>query len=65
MPDLILDDVPEEVVEALARRAAEHGRTVETEHLIILEEALGLKGAAFWRRRGAARGNARPHPDPV
>jgi plasmid stability protein len=59
MSDLILNDVPEEVIEALARRAAEHGRTVEAEHVIILEEALGLKGASFWRRAAALREETR------
>ena len=40
MPELLVRDVPENVVEALRRRAAEHGRTEEAELRSIIEEAL-------------------------
>jgi plasmid stability protein len=40
MPDPILDDVPDDLVEALERRAALHGRSAEDEHRLILIEAL-------------------------
>jgi plasmid stability protein len=56
MPQLLVRDVPLGVVEALKRRAAEHGRSAEAEHRIILEEALRAK--ACWilgARRGASR----------
>ena len=42
MPDLVIDDVQEELVEALERRAARNGRTSEEEHLQILIEALSV-----------------------
>ena len=38
MPQLLVRDVPQGVAEALKRRAAEHGRSAEAEHRIILEE---------------------------
>jgi len=41
MPQLLVRDVPQDVVEALKRRAAEHGRSAEAEHRIILEETRG------------------------
>jgi plasmid stability protein len=40
MSQLLVSDVPQDVVEALERRAAEHGRSAEAEHRVILEEAL-------------------------
>ena len=57
---LLVRDVPQEVVEALKRRAAEHGRSAEAEHRLILEEALRAGRAGFWERaaklRSATRG---------
>ena len=53
MPQLLVRDVPQDVVEALKRRAAEHGRSAEAEHRIILEEAL-RPGRARFRERAAA-----------
>jgi hypothetical protein len=32
MPQLLVRDVPLDVIEALKRRAAEHGRSAEAEH---------------------------------
>jgi antitoxin FitA len=55
MPQLLVRDVPHDVVEALKRRAAEHGRSAEAEHRIILEEALRAGRAAFRQRAGALR----------
>lgn len=52
MADLILRDIDPEVVEGLRRRAAPHGRSVEGEARIILEDSLGL---AKRRAREAAR----------
>lgn len=40
MPQLLVRDVPRDVVEALKRRAASHGRSAEAEHRAILESAL-------------------------
>ena len=53
MAQLLVRDVPQEVVEALKRRAAEHGRSAEAEHRLILEEALRA-GRADFRQRAAA-----------
>ena len=47
MPELLVRDVPEDVVEALRRRAAEHGRSDEAEHRSILEEALCVPRAGI------------------
>jgi len=55
MPQLLVRDVPQDVVEALKRRAAEHGRSAEAEHRIILEEALRPGRAGFWQRAAALR----------
>jgi antitoxin FitA len=40
MPELLVRDLPEDIVEALRRRAATHGRSEEAELRAILEEAL-------------------------
>jgi len=55
MPQLLVRDVPQDVVEALKRRAAEHGRSVEAEHRIILQEAPCAGRAGFWERAAALR----------
>jgi plasmid stability protein len=55
MPQLLVRDVPLDVVEALKRRAAEHGRSAEAEHRIILEQSLLPGRAGFWERAAALR----------
>ena len=55
MAQLLVRDVPQDVVEALKRRAAEHGRSAEAEHRVILEEALRAGRARFWERAAALR----------
>src|SRR5689334_10776648 len=55
MPQLLVRDVPQDVVEALKRRAAEHGWSAEAEHRLILEEALRAGRAGFWERAAALR----------
>ena len=52
---------PRDVVEALTRRAAEHGRNAEAEHRFILEEALCAGRAGFWQRAAALREETRGH----
>lgn len=52
MPQLLVRGVPQDVVEALKRRPAEHGRSPEAEHRFILEEALR---AGFWERAATLR----------
>ena len=59
MPQLLVRNVPQDVVEALKRRAAEHGRSAEAEHRIILEEALRAGRAGFWERAAALRAETR------
>ena len=59
MPQLLVRDVPLEIVEASKRRAAEHGRSAEAEHRIILEEALRAGRAGFWERAAALRAETR------
>ena len=48
MPQLLVRDVPADLVEALKRRAAENGRSAEAEHRLILEAALRADRAGFW-----------------
>jgi len=50
MPDLLVNDVPEEIVAALKLQAAEHGRSVEDEHRAILEQILRPDCSAFRER---------------
>jgi plasmid stability protein len=55
LSQLLVRDVPQDVVEALKRRAAENGRSAEAEHRIILEEALRAGRAGFRERAAALR----------
>jgi plasmid stability protein len=59
LPQLLVRDVPLDVVEALKRRATEHGRSAEAEHRVILEEALCAGRAGFWERAAALREETR------
>ena len=59
MPQLLVRDVPQDVVEALKRRAAGHGRSAEAEHRLILEEALCAGRAGFWQRAAKLRAETR------
>lgn len=47
MPNLTVRHLDEALVERLERRAAEHGRTAEDEHRVILEEALRVQSPAM------------------
>jgi antitoxin FitA len=55
VPQLLVRELPADVVAALKRRAAEHGRSAETEHRAILEEALCAGRAGFWERAARLR----------
>lgn len=59
MPQLLVRDVPGEIVAALKRRAASHGRSAEAEHRIILEQALNAGRDSFRARAGALRDRTR------
>jgi plasmid stability protein len=48
MPQLLVRDVPAELVDALKRRAAAAGRSAEAEHRRILEAALSKPARDFW-----------------
>ena len=59
MPQLLVRGVPVDVVEALKRRAVEHGRSAEAEHRLSLEQALRVGRAGFWERAAALRAATR------
>ena len=47
MAQLLVRNVPLDVVEALKRQASSHGRSAEAEHRAILESALKAGRASF------------------
>lgn len=55
MPQLLVRDVPRDIVEALKRRASSHGRSAEAEHRAILEAALRAGRDAFRARASRLR----------
>ena len=55
MAQLLVRDVPRDVVEALKRRASSHGRSAEAEHRAILEQALKAGRESFRARAGLLR----------
>jgi plasmid stability protein len=55
MSQLLVRGVPPDIVKALKRRAADHGRSAEAEHRLILEAALRPGRADFWERAAALR----------
>ena len=55
MPQLLVRGVSPDIIEALKRRAAEHGRSAEAEHRLILEAALRTDRSDFWERASALR----------
>lgn len=59
MPQLLVRDVPRDVVEALKRQAANHGRSAEAEHRAILEKALKAGRQAFRERADRLRAQTR------
>jgi len=59
MAQLLVRDLSTDLVDALKRRAAEHGRSAEAEHRIILEEALRPKDNGFWERAAKLRERTR------
>jgi plasmid stability protein len=59
MAQLLVRDVPQDVVDALKRRAAEHGCSAEAEHRLILEQTLRPGRAGFWERAAMLREETR------
>jgi plasmid stability protein len=55
MAQLLVRDIPRDIVEALKQRAARHGRSAEAEHRAILQEALHPARVAFRQRARALR----------
>jgi plasmid stability protein len=55
MPQLLVRDVPRDVIDALKRRASAHGRSAEAEHRAILEQALKSGREGFRARARALR----------
>ena len=55
MAQLLVRDVPRDVVEALKLQASRHGRSAEAEHRAILEAALRAGRETFRTRAGALR----------
>ncbi|HEY3797929.1 MAG TPA: Arc family DNA-binding protein [Caulobacteraceae bacterium] len=55
MPQLLVRDVPRDVMEALKRQAAANGRSAEAEHRAILEGALKAGRAGFATRAASLR----------
>lgn len=55
MPQLLVRDVPAEIVDALKRRAAKAGLSAEAEHRRILEEVLGSSKDEFLARAARQR----------
>jgi len=55
MAQLLVRDVPRDVVDALKRQAANHGRSAEAEHRLILEAALKAGREGFRERAARLR----------
>jgi antitoxin FitA len=55
MAQLTVRNVPDEVVKALRVLAAQHGRSAEAEHRLILAQRLGGEKQEFWTRADALR----------
>ena len=53
MAQLLVRNVPLDVIDALKRRAQSHGRSAEAEHRLILQQAL-TEGRGEFRTRAAA-----------
>jgi plasmid stability protein len=59
MPQLLVRNVPLDVVQELKRRAAEHGRSAEAELRHLLEETLRPGRDGFWERAAKLREETR------
>jgi plasmid stability protein len=55
MAQLIVRKVADELARSLKIRAAQHGRSAEAEHRLILEQALGGETTDFWARADKLR----------
>jgi plasmid stability protein len=59
MGQLTVRNVPDEIVRALRIRAAKHGRSAESEHRLILKDALAPADEDFWSKADALRTKSR------
>ena len=59
MPQLVVRNVPDQVVRRLRIQAAQHGRSAEAEHRLILRQALGEGEGDFWAEADAMRNASR------
>ncbi len=59
MAQLTVRNVPDNLARALRVRAARHGRSAESEHRLILAQALESEEADFWGRADAFRSRTR------
>ncbi len=59
VPQLLVRDVPRDVVDALKRQASSHGRSAEAEHRAILEQALKAGRQGFRARAARLRDQTR------
>jgi plasmid stability protein len=59
MAQLLVRNVPPDIVDALKRRATRHGRSAEAEHRAILEDALKAGRASFRATAAALREETR------
>jgi plasmid stability protein len=59
MAQLLVRNVPRDVVEALRERASAHGRSVEAEHRALLETVLKAGRAGFAERAAKLREQTR------
>ena len=55
MPQLLIPDIAESLLQQLQQQATRHGRTVEAEARVILEDALRLDPAKVWAEVDAIR----------
>lgn len=59
MSQLLVRNVPENIVAALKRRAKDNGRSVEAEHRALLEDALKPRREKFIERAAKLREETR------
>ena len=55
MAQLIVRNLPQNLVRSLRIRAASNGRSAESEHRLILEKALDQRSNEFWEEADALR----------
>ncbi len=59
MAQLTVRNVPDNLARALRVRAARHSRSAESEHRLILAQALEIEETDFWERADAFRNRTR------